>query len=82
LLLNDFQVPTDTAALPEEFAVAGGADGVAAALLVRPSERRTVVVLANVDSFPVETLARLVDRIQSSVSTESVPAIDPSDTVH
>jgi CubicO group peptidase (beta-lactamase class C family) len=60
LLLNDFQVPTDPAGRPDELAVAGGADGVAAALLVRPAERTTVVFLANVDSFPVETLVRHV----------------------
>lgn len=59
LLLNDFQAPTDPLAPPDHLAVAGGADGVAAALLVRPADRRTVVVLANVDSFPVETLAGL-----------------------
>jgi D-alanyl-D-alanine carboxypeptidase len=60
LLLNDFQVPTDPAGRPDELAVAGGADGVAAALLVRPAERTTVVFLANVDSFPAETLVRHV----------------------
>jgi CubicO group peptidase (beta-lactamase class C family) len=62
LLLRHFQAPapSDPAALPAEFAVGGGADGVAAAFMVRPAERTTVVVLANVDSFPVEDLARRV----------------------
>lgn len=60
LLLNDFEQPVDATALPPVFGFAGGADGVAAALMARPAERTTVVVLANVDAFPVETLARYV----------------------
>jgi D-alanyl-D-alanine carboxypeptidase len=60
LLLSHFQPPSDHVSLPAEFAVGGGADGVAAAFTVRPAERKTVVVLANVDSFPVEDLARRV----------------------
>jgi D-alanyl-D-alanine carboxypeptidase len=60
LLLSHFQTPSDPVSLPAEFAVGGGADGVAAAFMIRPAERKTVVVLANVDSFPVEELARRV----------------------
>jgi CubicO group peptidase (beta-lactamase class C family) len=60
LLLSHFQAPSGPVSLPAEFAVGGGADGVAAAFTVRPAERKTVVVLANVDSFPVEDLARRV----------------------
>jgi CubicO group peptidase (beta-lactamase class C family) len=62
LLLNDFDPAAADRGIPAQFEFAGGADGVNAALLVRPAERETIVVLSNTEPFPLERVAR---RIQS-----------------
>jgi CubicO group peptidase (beta-lactamase class C family) len=57
LLLNRFETP-DPARLPAVAGFAGGADGLHAVVLVRPAERRAVILLANIEPIPADAIAQ------------------------